>query len=181
MQLLSIVKRWSVSLISVILMAVTIVALLLTACGEQARSEETDTTETTLHDEEEIWGTAPEETLGVAVDTPYISFCYPEEWRDKVESELSSEGANSVVTFRTEISGKKVELFSIAMGPDECAGYLLGKLNDETEGAIKVYTVVNEIDINDWSQEEYGQICAMQERINDIIVQINEDERFEPA
>ena len=33
----------------------------------------------------------------------------------------------------------------------------------------------------DWSEEEYTEICRLQERVNDILVQLQEDERFVPT
>ena len=52
-----------------------------TACGEKSSAAEN--TEPMTEDEA-IWGTIPEETLGVAVETPFMTFHYPQDWQGKV-------------------------------------------------------------------------------------------------
>ena len=177
MQVIRKIKKRLSAPIAAMFITVLLMALILTGCGENPQAEDVGTT----LNEEEIWGTVPEETLGIAVDTPYMTFYYPEEWRDKVEIEHSSNGANSVTTFHTEISGKRVELFSVILGADEDEGYLLGQLKNEMDGTVNVYTLVYEVSAEDWTEEEYSEICSLQERINDIIIQFYEDERFEPS
>lgn len=132
-------------------------------------------------DEEIVWATAPEETLGIAVDNDYMTFYYPQEWEGKVEEHREKNGENIAVTFQTKIGGKDVVLFSVVMGPGVVDGYLLGQLKDPQAGTINVYSVMNELMPEDWSEEEYSEICALQERVNDIIVQFYEDERFVPS
>jgi hypothetical protein len=39
---------------------------------------------------------------------------------------------------------------------------------------------MNEQDPEDWSAEGYQQICQLQERVNDFIIQFHEDARFTP-
>lgn len=130
-------------------------------------------------DDEAIWGTGPEETKGIEVQTEYFTFHYPKEWLYKVEEIHTKEGNNSVTTFQTKISGRDVVLFSIILGPDEADSFLLGWLvtNDNT---VNVYTSVNDMPAEIWSKEEYDEICSLQERINEIIIQFYEDERFVP-
>lgn len=154
------------------LVMVMIVVMALAGCGEN------EPTEPTLS-EAEIWGTAPEETLGIAVDNAYMTFYYPQEWEGKVEEVRTEDGENCTITFQTEISGKEVVLFSIVIGPGESEGYLLGWLK-EGEKQINVYSEMNEMDPEGWSEEAYNEICSLQERVNDIIVQFFEDERFVP-
>ena len=162
--------RWKKTrslLLALLLMA----AVVLTGCG----SKEPEQTEPT----EIIWETAPAETLGIAVDNAYMTFYYPQEWDGRVEEVREETDGNVMVTFRTDISGKEVVLFSIVMGPEEAEGYLLGHL---TEGGkqIFVYSVMNEMPAEDWSEADYAKICALQERVNDIIIQFFEDPRFTP-
>lgn len=158
-----------------ILVLAVLAALLLAGCGEKAPEA---TEEPTLSDAE-IWGTAPAETLGIAVENDYMTFYYPQEWDGKVEEVRGGEGEECIVTFRTEISGKEVVLFSIVMTPGEAEGYLLGDLV-ENGSRIHVYSVMNEVNGEDWSESEYAEICSLQERVNDIIVQFYEDGRFDP-
>ena len=149
------------------LMSVAII-LALTACGTKKQVE----------DDGLVWGDPPEETPGIAVDNSYMTFYYPGEWEGKVEEIREEDGENVTVTFQTDISGKKVVLFSVNLGPGVFDGYLLGQLNDPQAGTINVYSVMNEVASVDWSEEEYNEICSLQERVNDIIVQFYEDERF---
>ena len=123
---------------------------------------------------------APEETQGVAMDTPYITLYYPEEWDGLVTTELKTEGETQRLTIRTEIGGKGVELFSLIMGPVEMAeGFPLGTLNHETAGTIQVFAAMNEQMPEGWTDDEVAQFGAMQERVNDLIMQLHEDPRFD--
>ena len=90
-------------------------------------------------------------------------------------------GKNIKVSFQTKIGEKNVVLVSIVLGPDVCDGYLLGQLEDPEAGTINVYSIINEPVREDWSEEEYSEICALQERVNDIIVQFYDDDRFVPS
>lgn len=161
---------WIWILLAVLLVAVIAAAVLLLG-GSQ---DEPESTEPPVIQTEEI----PEEPAGIAMDTPYVTFTYPQEWEGKVEAVQTTEGRNTVISFRTEIGGKEVVLFSVILGQDAAEGYLLGQLNDETHGAINVYSRMTEIDPGQWSEKEYSEICAMQERVNDIISQFQEDPRF---
>lgn len=160
------------------LLALLLAAALVMALAGCGGKEQEGPTGATLS-EEEIWGTAPAETLGIAVENEYMTFHYPQEWEGKVEEVRESSGANTVVSFRTKISGKELVLFSIVLGPDEVQGFLLGDLV-EGSSRIHVYSVMNEQNAADWSEEEYSEICSLQERVNDIIVQFYEDSRFDP-
>lgn len=162
-------NKRAIALVLVMVMAATAA---LTGCGKSEPAE-------AAVSEAEIWGTAPEETLGIAVENDYMTFYYPQEWEGKVEEVRVEDGEKCTVTFQTRISGEEVVLFSIVVGPEESDGYLLGWL-EEGENRINVYSVMNEIDSGEWSEEAYNEICSLQERVNDIIVQFYEDERFVP-
>lgn len=154
------------------IMACALSVICLVGCGDRKVPAET-------LDDEAIWGNGPEETKGIEVQTEYFTFQYPKDWLNKVEEIHTKEGNNSVTTFQTMISGLDVELFSIILGPDEADAFLLGWLvaNDNT---VNVYTSVNDMPAEMWTKEEYDEICSLQERINEIIIQFYEDERFVP-
>ena len=165
-------QRWSKSL-ALLLIAALLAATVLTGCGSKEPESAAPT------EEEIVWITAPAETEGIAVDNAYMTFYYPREWEGTMEEVREEDGGNVKVTFRTEITGKEVVLFTVVMGPDVVEeGYLLGQLMDPQEGAINVYSIMNEMAPEGWTEEEYSQICTMQERVNEIIVQFYEDERF---
>ena len=157
-----------------ILLLMLAALLALTGCGSApaAQTEPAD---------ESLSGTAPEETQGIAVDNAYMTFYYPQEWEGKVEELRGENGKNFKVSFQTKIGEKNVVLVSIVLGPDVCDGYLLGQLEDPEAGTINVYSIINEPVREDWSEEEYSEICALQERVNDIIVQFYDDDRFVPS
>ncbi len=119
-----------------------------------------------------------EPETGIAVETRYITFTYPSEWKGKVDVLQSTEGRNHVVTFQTEVADRKVELFSLILGMDAAKGYLLGQLEDSDAGTINVICAMGQINAADWTEEEYTDLCNMQERVNDILAQVQQDLRF---
>lgn len=165
-------RKWKANL-ALVLSVLMLVSMTLAGCGKEAEPAPTE--------EEIIWATAPEETLGIAVDNAYMTFYYPQEWDGKVKEVREETDENITVTFQTEIAGKEVVLFSVVMGPGVVDGYLLGQLKDAEAGTINVFSVMNEVTSEGWTEEEYSEICALQERVNDIIVQFYEDERFVPS
>ena len=160
-----------------ILVIVAALLVSLVACGEDSSAADIPPA---VEDEESIWGTAPEETLGVPVETPFATFHYPQEWEGKVTAERLEEEGRSVTGFYTELSGKNVELFSVILSRNEENGYLLGRLLLEDGEEIKVYTCMNELSNEPWTEEELMELSAMQERVNDIIAQFYENEAFQP-
>lgn len=156
-----------------LLLAVLLPAVfgLLTGCGRADKEARPG--------DEEIWGTAPAEDPGIAVETGYKTIYYPREWENKVEVLDSTVGDACTVSFQTKVSGRDVLLFSIVMSPAQEDGYLLGSLKQD-DAQIRVYSVMNEMPPQDWSEEAYSEICTLQERVNDIIIQFHEDERFVP-
>lgn len=157
------------------LLAVSVLAAMaLTGCADKQADQPSS-------EDEIVWVTAPEETLGIAVENAYMTFYYPQEWEGKVEEVREETDGNITVTFRTDISGQEVVLFSVVMGPGVVDGYLLGQLEDPQAGIINVYSVMNDISPADWSEEEYSEIAGLQERVNDIIVQFYADKRFVPS
>lgn len=162
-------------ILAVVLLVAVIVAAALLLGGGSLRVDPAPAETTGIQTEMEP---PVEETSGIPMDTPYMTFTYPQEWEGKVEAVQTTEGRNSVISFKTEISGKEVVLFSVILGQDAAEGYLLGQLHDENQGVINVYSRVTDIDPADWSEAEYNEICSLQERVNDIIVQFQEDPRF---
>lgn len=182
----------------ILLIASMTVALLLGGCKNQDKPSDTDPTqtntstptevpaETTLPAEqteptgEEIPGGEfiPEETEGIHVESDYFTFYYPAEWDGKVEMIKTEVGGNEMTTFRTTIDGREVELFSIVVGPEKADGYLLGYLESDGGTPINVYSVIEDQAEEGWTKEQYDEICALQERINEITIQFQEDPRF---
>lgn len=166
------------------LIAALFLGILLTGCGERPALTDTSTEANPISDHglenESLWPEAPDETLGVCVDTPYINFYYPQELLDKIIPESTVTEDKSVTLFYAEISGKRAELFSIILGAEQDGAYLLGWLPDESGAKFAVSALVHEVDSSDWTDAEYSEICSLQERMNDIIGEIQKYEGFEP-
>ena len=113
---------------------------------------------------------------GVAVETPYITLYYPKQWTELQAAEVTQEGQNSRMTFRTTVAEQTVELFSIIIGPDENEGYLLGTLD-----GMHVYSLMNEQNPESWSEADYEDLCRQQEYINELILQLHENAAFTKA
>ena len=174
-------KKW-LPILAVVLLVAVICLVLFIVLRDRTAADDLSNAEVpgiTL-DEEAVWGTAPEETLGLPVETPYLTFHYPAEWENSVEVASQTESGRSCTVFCTELSGKKVELFSVILSPEEENGYLLGRLKAQDGSFVNVYTCVNELEAAVWSEEDYAMLCTMQERVNDIIAQIYENSAFVP-
>jgi len=129
---------------------------------------------------QETYGTEfiPEDT-GIEFTTPYIKLRYPEELQGKVELTHSTEGKKHTVAFKTPDG--ETTLFSLIFSPDAGEpGYKMGTLNDPTAGAINVFTDISDLPKEQLSDQQYSDLCAMQERVNDLIAQLHEDPRFSP-
>lgn len=119
------------------------------------------------------------ETVGEAVETPYITLYCPEDWAGIVDAEHRTEDGMYKLSFSTYFSGKKAELFTLMMGESDTAeGFPLGMLKEDS-GTTYIFIAMNEQDSSEWSPEDYGKLCSMQERVNDLIMQFHEDERFD--
>lgn len=160
-----------------LIVIVALVLCLLTGCG--AKADKSAPAEAELS-EEEIFGAAPEETPGLPLATPYIQLFYPEEWEGYVTISQQDSEKSHAISFSVELSGQNVEMFTILLSPDEQDGFLLGTLKDKAEGKIKVYTVMNE-SVEGLSEADFNEFCALQERVNDFIVQFYNDARFTPG
>lgn len=123
---------------------------------------------------------APTEAPGIAVDTPYITLYCPEEWRDAVKVDQKEENGTYTVTFHTTVADMDTVLFSVIFSAGETVeGFPLGTLEDGDAGTVSVYAAMNEELPETWGDEEITQFGAMQERVNDLIMQLHEDSRFD--
>lgn len=155
------------------LMIISTAAMMFAGCGDKSVQDTSETSQA-------IWETPPEETLGLEVETDYITLYYPRDWEEEVTPIQAEVNGNQVTTFRTKLFDQEIDLFSIILGPNEAEGYLLGQLKGEGEKLTNVYLEVNEQNPEDWTKEQYDEICALQERVNEITIRIQEDPRFIP-
>lgn len=154
--------------------------LLLTGCGknevatEPAEVETTTVAETTLPYIPSVLDEAKKD--GTAVETPYITLYYPNTWTELKTAEVTQDGENCRVTFKTAVANRELELFSLIFGPEEAEGYFLGTLD-----GVLVYSLMNEQNPADWSEEDYMEISRQQEYINELFLQIYEMPGFVQA
>ena len=91
----------------------------------------------------------------------------------------SSFARTSTVTFKSPDG--ETTLFSLIFSPEAGEpGYKMGTLNDPTAGAINVFTDISDLPKEQLSDQQYSDLCAMQERVNDLIAQLYQDSRFSP-
>lgn len=127
----------------------------------------------------------PEETTAPSpeqvISNPYMELICPAELKDQVSMETTQLEDGIAVAFSGVFDGKELELFVISLTKEEPADcYILGELQDTKDGNLCVAMHMNEIQTEEWSEDLYNEICALQERVNDFIIQFYEDERFVP-
>ena len=154
--------------------------LLLTGCGKDEPAQEPTEVETTAVTEATIpyIPSVLDEAKkdGTAVETPYVTLYYPNTWTELERVEVTQDGENCRVTFKTVVADRELELFSLILGPEEADGYLLGTLD-----GVFVYSLMNEQNPKDWSEEDYTNISRQQEYINELFLQIYEMPGFTQA
>ena len=165
-----------------------LVALLLCACGSADDVTLPNTDPTWYSEPETTVPTEPEPALeeneeiaedpGIPFVTKYIVLSYPSEMEDMVTIEYEDLQDGQQIIFTTEFTGEKLELFRFSISRSGTDGYHLGVLTDEEAGELLVCVDVKEYSSGSWAPEVFARLNAMQERVNDIIVQFYEDPRF---
>lgn len=153
-----------------------LMALLLSGCAAPAATKEALPVTVTPTPEE----AAAAEEATVPLPTEYIVLSYPAELEDDVTVHSESIDGGQVVRFTTDFTGEELLLFSFSISSSGDDGYMIGTLTDEQAGELLVCMNVEEYDNGNWKPEDYNKLNAMQERVNDIIIQFHEDPRFEP-
>ncbi len=156
---------------------------LLAGCGKTQEPE--TTTQPTQTTAETVADTSAEQTQepavsGIPVETPYVTLYCPAEWENSIQWEATQRGKNYAITFRLTTVEKPVELFSLVLGPEEEErGYCLGFMDHpDGEAQIYVYSFMNEVNMQDWSEEDYVEISYQQECVNELILQFHEHPGF---
>lgn len=167
-------------------LAVLMALLLLTGCGSKAPAAtevETVPPETTAATEPSAANGmefAPVEEAGVALVTPYITLYCPEEWQDTVKVDQQETETALSLTFHTPMGEGNAVLFSLIFSKENTAeGFLLGSLTEAADGPIYVFAAMNETVPEGLSGEETARFGSMQERVNDLIMQLHEAPGFE--
>ncbi|MBQ9968602.1 MAG: hypothetical protein IJO88_07760 [Oscillospiraceae bacterium] len=117
--------------------------------------------------------TAPDDVL----QTPYGELTYPGLWTDKVAHETIEEGDTVQIVFRSTLKDAEVELFRLSYGAVPEGGFVLGQMAD---GAM-VSVVMGSIEPDDaWPQETLDTLYALQESVNDLLVQLQAHPELTP-
>ncbi len=165
-----------------ILALVLLVGITGLMSGCKKKTDVANTEEYQMIVEEELLYEVPEEDPGVEMWNPYKPLYLPTDLADKLYPLLSEDGINYRYEFHATVDGQDVLLFSVVLGPDDVSeAFLLGQLDTPENGKVNVNLVMNLANPDDWSEEDYLEINAMQERINDFIAQFYADENFTPA
>lgn len=158
---------------AVLWIVISVMMVLLCACGADDEKVPVYTEGVSIDE------TMVMETPGIAVENPYMTYSYAADLADVLIVRDTVEENRHEAVFLADISGQEVELFSVVLGTDaEENGFEVGVLEDASLGTIHVTLVMNEQKEENWSEEHFAQINALQERINDIIVQFYDDPRF---
>lgn len=120
------------------------------------------------------------EPATVPLATNYIVLSYPAELEEDVKIAYEEISDGQKITFTTDFTGEELELFHFTISKSGTEGYAIGVLEDEQHGSLVVCMNVHEYSNGNWKPEDFNKINAMQERVNDIIIQFYDDPRFTP-
>lgn len=123
-------------------------------------------------------GEKTEEDPGLPLVTKYMVLSYPSELEELVNVAYEELADGQQIIFTTHFTGEELELFRFSISKSGTDGYQLGVLTDEEAGQLLVCMNVTEYNSGSWTPEEYAKLNAMQERVNDIIIQFYDDPRF---
>lgn len=172
-------KKVKIRVLAAVLVIMISMAGFISGCKKQAETSHTGEQEMTM---QEAAMTEAAKDIGVEMWNPYKPLYFPADLVNQVYPLLAEDGLNYYYEFHITVEEQDVLLLSIILGPDDVSeGKLLGQLNTADSGMIKVYVVTAEIDPADWSEEQFQDIVAKQQRINDITAQLYQDENFIPA
>ena len=116
----------------------------------------------------------------VPLPTNYIVLSYPAELENEVAVTYENLNDGQMITFTTNFTGEELVLFRFSISASGDDGFALGVLKDEQAGDLMVCVHVEEYTNGNWAPEDFNKLNALQERVNDIIVQFYDDPRFVP-
>ena len=158
----------------ILMLSAALILAGLTGCGEEA--EETNPPQDTSGSITE----GPTEEPAIALPTRYIVLSYPAKMKEDVKVSYEDLEDGQKIIFTTDFTGEELELVRFVISRSGGEGYQLGVLEDEQEGSLAVCVNVCEYLSGNWEIEDYNKLVSLQERVNDIMAQIQEDPRFVP-
>lgn len=158
----------------ILMLSAVLILTGLTGCG--TAPEETNPPQDTSGSITE----GPTEEPAIALPTRYIVLSYPAEMKEDVKVSYEDLEDGQRIIFTTDFTGQELELFRFVISKSDAEGYLLGTLKDEQAGEMFVCVNVIEYSQGNWEVSDYMKLNALQERVNDIIIQFHQDPRFVP-
>lgn len=107
-----------------------------------------------------------EDTSTFDIKTEVVTMKYPDKWKDKVTVEVTDEAV--------KFSCGNVQLFDLSFV--DCDGCLFGTYKD-----TPIYVVDYALNKANYSEEQYIELCTMQEDVNVILQALMVDSNFELA
>lgn len=166
-------KKNSKNKLLVLLAAIVAAAVVFTGCQKETTADNTQAMEYISEED-------PTEAAVVPLATNYIILSYPAELEEDVKVTYEDIADGQKITFTTDFTGEELELFHFTISTSGTEGYSLGELEHEQAGTLLVCMNVKEYTDGNWKPEDFNKLNAMQERVNDIIVQFYDDPRFTP-
>ena len=189
-------KRPLSKLLILLVAVIAVVAVVFTACGQQEAeapvppvvdepvTDEQPATEQPVDEQpaDEQPADNQEETEAPVVPLPtnYIVLSYPAELENEVAVAYENLNDGQMITFTTNFTGEELVLFRFSISASGDDGFALGVLKDEQAGDLMVCVHVEEYTSGNLAPEDFNKLNALQERVNDIIVQFYDDPRFVP-
>lgn len=169
-----------IALIAVLLVVIAVLTAILLWPKDHADRGDTPTIPQMPQQTENSEGETAEDP-GVPFTTKYMVLSYPSDLEDVVTIGYEDLPDGQQIVFTTDFTGEELELFRFSISKSGTDGYELGVLNDAEAGELLVRVNVKDYTGGSFAPETYTKLNAMQERVNDIIVQFYEDPRFTPA
>jgi len=114
------------------------------------------------------------------IATSYGELTFPGMWADRVQYEIEeNETADVKIHFNGAVDGAQAKLFTLCYGTVPEDGYEMGALLTDGDMLVPVSVVMYPIvPQEDWSEETTNELYALQESVNDLLVQIQSDPDF---
>ena len=121
---------------------------------------------------------------GLLLETKYINLILPEEYTEAIVAEIIDMEDGALLPFTVTLNEREALLYALILTEqeiDDPEAMILGYLQDELLGRITIVLQIEEQIPDGWTESEYHFLCAMQETINELIMQIVEDPRYDPG
>lgn len=111
------------------------------------------------------------------IENPYCTIQYPIEWQERLITKENTEGEVYSKIFSCMVNEQEVEIFRIYFGEVNFGNYI-GSI--EKDGVkIPVNITISEFERGEnWTEDDFNTICAMQEAINNVIWSVKQNENY---